>query len=269
MSAFSLEEHSTITLEKKIIDRSKGKCEHCFLFFEYCICRQVKDIFNTPNRLLENHVHIALYMHFKEYGRASNTGKLLRIGSPTNTSQYIYGQTDQEESLQTLLQSKPSLIIYPSPISRPISEYAHWLSSSSSSTHHPITLCVIDSTWPQSRAMEQRLHPDIPRVHIDELVTKPSLFLNRKQSTNKTKISTIEAIMLAIMALIAPLNTYQTDNDNNDHSNQQHPEQQQELDHRRELTQVTTAENNSLTPSTASFQLTTPVNRNLSSVKQR
>lgn len=136
-------------------------------------------------------------MHFKEYGRASNTGKLFLIGQPRTASLYIFGLPEDEARLAHDLAQGPSLVLYPSPEARPISEYRHLLTSSDK----PMRLCVVDSTWMQSRTMINHIPDHIPRVRIDDLVTGPSQFLNRKQSTNKSKVSTIEAVIMAMRGL--------------------------------------------------------------------
>ncbi len=135
-------------------------------------------------------------MHYKEWGRASNTGKLLSIGMPEKASISIFGSLASEEEMLASFVDKSVLILYPSPEAKPISEYNSWFSAQSG-----VTLCVLDSTWSQSSAMNNRLPENIPRVRIDDEVFSPSLFLNRKQSTNKTKVCTVEAVALALRAL--------------------------------------------------------------------
>jgi len=42
--------------------------------------------------------------------------------------------------------------------------------------------------------MNRWFPPEIPRVHIDNMVNSKSLFLSRKQSITSSKVSTIEAV---------------------------------------------------------------------------
>jgi DTW domain-containing protein YfiP len=171
-----------------------NKCKSCFMTQCLCICSRVKDIYQKSETKPKSNLKV--FMHYKEWGRASNTGKLLSIGMPEKSSISIFGSiTDEEEMLASFV-NKPVLILYPSPDSKPISEYNSWFSHQSG-----VTLCVLDSTWSQSSAMNNRLPEHIPRVRIDDEVLSPSLFLNRKQSTNKTKVCTVEAVALALRAM--------------------------------------------------------------------
>lgn len=201
-SIMSITDHSTIVLWKKRSSMaSEGRCENCYMFRTYCICCKVQANFasiadrGTSSNSIGN-INFSIYLHFKEWGRSSNTGKVLQIGQPKGKCYTaIYGQPDQEQILYQSLQSSPSFVLYPSSSSRPISDYAHLLSAD-----QPLQLCVIDSTWPQSYAMEKAIPANIPRVHIDEWVTGPSQFLNRKQ-TSFGRVSTLEAVMMALTAL--------------------------------------------------------------------
>jgi len=95
-----------------------------------------------------------------------------------------------------------SLLLYPETsgetfTSEPLSKFA--------SAQKNISLFVIDSTWPQSKRMNQKIPSHIKRVHIDNLVEGPSMFLIRKQNSGGgqvgTRVSTLEATALALRAL--------------------------------------------------------------------
>jgi DTW domain-containing protein YfiP len=203
--------------------RERSICPNCFLTQVYCLCDYNRELFapirepKSPEFQLNVKFH--LFTHFKEYARASNTGKLLNIGLPEHTSVKLFGIRSEEEELIQELSSNPCFILYPKPgISVSIDQFKEIFSqinssspsssSLSSSSERPLQqqpflhICVIDSTWSQSISMEKALPPHLPRVHLDEYsILNPSKFLNRKQSATKTKICTIESIMLALSAL--------------------------------------------------------------------
>lgn len=168
------------------------KCLHCFLNLEYCVCSQIKSLFLKSS--FKCKLDIDIFMHYKEWGRSSNTGKILSIGIPDNSNQLIYGNEKDSEKLLYRLSTKPSLILYPSISSQSIIHYRSWFEEQKEN----VNICVIDSTWSLSQSMNKSLPHTIPRVNINDIVSSPSLFLSRKQSLTKTKISTIEAISMAI-----------------------------------------------------------------------
>lgn len=202
----TLHQYSTTVLrQKKEIFEREGRCFGCFLFMPYCMCSIAPTIFqpalSNPSSVTSR-VHFCLFMHFKEWGRASNTGKLLNVGLGNDRAGlYIFGQQDQEQVLIEKLRSRPSLILYPSTNAKNISEYRHLIETTGN--ENPLQLCVIDTTWSLSAAMNRNLPDDIPRVMIDkDLISGPSRFLNRKQNINKHKVSTIEAVALALQSLL-------------------------------------------------------------------
>ncbi len=182
-------------LKKKEVDLFEhNRCFNCFMTKGLCICSQTKAIYTRAKAKLKT--NITVLMHCKEWGRASNTGKLMAIGMPETTSTVIFGSKSDEERMIKSFSDSPVLILYPSATSRPITEYKEWFQ-----LQPTVTLCVLDSTWTQSGALNKLLPENIPRVWIDDQVDGPSLFLNRKQSETKTKVSTIEAVALALSAL--------------------------------------------------------------------
>ena len=194
-----LEEQARRTLEaKRSAMTSQNKCMSCFMNQSLCICKAIPNFFQC-NELVNSHIdgiYISIYMHFKEWGRTSNTGKLMKVGLPEQSNISVYGVAEDEATLFRELSEVPSLILYPGTGSEPISNYKDWWKEQPKKR-----LCVIDSTWSLSQSMARRLPSHIPRVRIDDAVNAPSEFLNRKQSANETKISTIEAVLVALQAL--------------------------------------------------------------------
>ena len=183
--------------------KDTDKCDKCYLVVSLCICEKVMRIFKDVNDVaddggaIDSNLQVYLYQHFKEFGRPSNTGKLVKIGLPNNTHLKFFGNIDDEHDLISKLSSTTSFILSPGENSTPISQFQDLYRQANGK----VNICLIDSTWGQAAAMLKTLPLSIPRVHIDELsIMEPSQFLSRKQ-TSETKISTIEALALALQAL--------------------------------------------------------------------
>lgn len=201
-----LQQQSSIVLhQKQVAFDEEGRCCGCYMFKAYCMCDAVREIFAPTlqdTTTLTSRIEFCLFMHFKEWGRSSNTGKLLNVGLGNERAGiYIFGQEEQERALLEKLYARPSLILYPNKNAKPITEYRHLFDQAT--PEEPLRLCVVDTTWSLSAAMDRNLPDDIPRVMIDkDLVTGPSRFLNRKQSIHKHKVSTIEAVAMSLQAIL-------------------------------------------------------------------
>ena len=171
-----------------------GKCSRCWLNRSVCICERVEALAYGKRKISAN---IDLFMHYKEWGRQSNTGKLLPLLSNARTHIYKFGVEAEHIELNDKLNSKPAILLYPTQSSEPISNYKSWYEQHNGD----VSLCVLDTTWNLSHAMEKVIPDHVPRVNINEMVSQPSLFLLRKQSLSSHKISTIEAIYFALSAL--------------------------------------------------------------------
>ena len=181
------------TQESMMIE-GKERCSRCWFYKSMCICSRVADLTKDAEPVKTD---IALFMHYKEYGKTTNTGKLVQMITGERCAMHVYGTADADVQLLSLCQdvSKQPVLLYPTASSRPISEFRR------NSTNKPLVLCVIDSTWGQSKAMHRWFPDSMPRVHIDDDVLEKSLFLSRKQSVISSKISTLEAIEKALIAL--------------------------------------------------------------------
>eukprot|EP00597_Dinobryon_sp_UTEXLB2267_P006457 CAMPEP_0170059054 /NCGR_PEP_ID=MMETSP0019_2-20121128/1461_1 /TAXON_ID=98059 /ORGANISM="Dinobryon sp., Strain UTEXLB2267" /LENGTH=298 /DNA_ID=CAMNT_0010264179 /DNA_START=184 /DNA_END=1077 /DNA_ORIENTATION=- len=179
----------------------ENKCLNCFMFNPLCICQKVKEVFsnNVGSRETNVKASVAIFMHYKEWGRSSNTGKIFQIGMHHKSTLGLYGVEESESHFIENLSKSPVLVLYPSSRAKPISEFKEWYQSTPN-----VTLCVLDSTWTQSAALDKAIPSHIPRVKVDDFVSAPSQFLNRKQSQNKSRVSTVEAVAIALSALGEP-----------------------------------------------------------------
>lgn len=181
------------TLERKYREfEEKGQCSRCFMTRSCCICRIIQDSYIPKVK-----TKVVVFMHYKEFGRASNTGTLL--GLTLDAPVFIYGRGNDIEDLSSLLLSEKGVILYPSSDSLSISSLAN--SDQESNSGSISTVCLIDSSWRQAPSMNRALSSAIPRINVDKLVAKKSEFISRKQHVNGDKISTIEAAILALQHL--------------------------------------------------------------------
>jgi DTW domain-containing protein YfiP len=103
LAAFSVEERfaknaqETLTHKKKLIEKG-FQCPKCWLIKRVCICE------NMPKDVkLKNNVII--YMHFKEFGRSSNTGLDLTNACP-NAKLLLCGIPEDEKTLHDVMYKK-------------------------------------------------------------------------------------------------------------------------------------------------------------------
>ena len=184
--------------------RAKNRCERCFMTKTICVCRRIEELWEGQSR---PRTRIAILYHYKEWGRASNTGKLLEIGlGPGIVQAFIFGNPAHEKALNDLLLSRPSAVLFPGPKSVPpqtvLAEWGQLSESESpiSATASAPVLCLLDGTWTQASSLDKVVDSRIPRLALDSLVSRPSDFLSRKQSS-PTRVSTIEAASLALAQL--------------------------------------------------------------------
>lgn len=176
----------------------KEKCRRCWFYKSMCICGKLSDLSLGASPITTD---IALFMHFKEYGKTTNTGKLVQlIAGEERCKTYVYGTSKADVGLLNIVrdESIQPVILYPTVDSVPISEFRK------RDSQKKLVLCIIDSTWSQSKAMNRWFPNSVPRVHIDDFVSEKSLFLSRKQSIISSRVSTLEAIEKALLSLGEP-----------------------------------------------------------------
>jgi len=131
-------------------------------------------------------VDVAVAVHYKEWGLAKNTAKLLPL--------VLDGCSAVVHPVHTLPTCGPVLLLFPGEDSQPAGAYREWVAAQ----HERVTLLVVDGTWNQARTMARQM-AGVPRVHISE-PARESLVLHRKQP-KLGHVSTLEAVALALRAL--------------------------------------------------------------------
>lgn len=192
------------------------KCSKCFLLNEYCICTKLKTIWSSAqdsNNDLEgdaiprSHPKLQLYLftHYKEYGKSSNTGKLLMNIPNLKSEVCIYGNPSDEKMIFEMLNPKKNeitLLLYPGNDSVSIDNARNILnveheshSHANSNCYHAtckhsfdnINVIVIDSTWAQSKSMYRWVCRH--RKRIDEC---NKALLNNSDSSDSNTMPPVE-----------------------------------------------------------------------------
>eukprot|EP01101_Sappina_pedata_P012596 TRINITY_DN8715_c0_g1_i1.p1 TRINITY_DN8715_c0_g1~~TRINITY_DN8715_c0_g1_i1.p1 ORF type:complete len:215 (+),score=53.73 TRINITY_DN8715_c0_g1_i1:62-646(+) len=172
--------HKIAHLHKRAAARNE--CSTCWLLSHNCICN---DICPLP-RLFQSETNIGtatptfrliILMHFKEYRRASNTGKIwLRMSNIANdngkigefrANSYLYGVPSSMEEFTQLVKSldvTKSFILFPSETAISIEEFigkSGSRSGSGSSGDSTINIILLDGTWSNAKNMYKWIQKDI------------------------------------------------------------------------------------------------------------
>lgn len=218
---------------KNNMSSSSSKCNVCYLQKTCCICSRLTELKKSlPQQRLK--CHVCLFTHYKEYGKASNTGKLLQIAFPGCVSTFIFGNAADDARLANKLAHENTFVLYPGKKSIPLRSVLDALNAEnvdqnvkvSERNTSLVNLVVVDSTWTQSKAMyrwlsslrlpstlsaalqQQQQHQQSSfcfHVNVNSAVEDfgPSGYLNRRQ-VFPSKSSTIESVAYALAALESP-----------------------------------------------------------------
>lgn len=204
----------------------KSKCIRCYMHKCLCVCSVVAKIAAKYALNLHPQLEIQVFMHYKEIGRPSNTGKIVRLLHPTHTIEYTYGTPDSLDMIARLIANNgfilfpdkesiplslstfsPDIILNESniPIESIIPVQSKVDSIKASNNSKKNILCIIDATWREAKTMNKWIPSSIPRVHLPTSTTlqgsvqgsEDSLYLTRKRAilaSNTSTFSTIEAV---------------------------------------------------------------------------
>jgi len=133
------------------------KCQNCWLLPGMCVCQRLTVRNIAPH-------HVALLVHHKEAGRASNTGCLLT--KSVGATMHMSGLLDDEAKLDALLAAKPgtAAVLWPGEGAASAEEWKASLPSGAFDAG--ITLIGVDGTWGCARRMVKRIPASIPRISL-------------------------------------------------------------------------------------------------------
>ena len=131
---------------KRVGARSANACPRCWVHEAACCC--LPPVSRAP-------VDVVLWMHHREWGRASNTGTALR-DAVKNCELLMKGHPDDDARLARILE-RPAAVLFPSEDAVPIA-----------SLERVEALIVVDASWRNARRMANALPASIPRVRLDD-----------------------------------------------------------------------------------------------------
>eukprot|EP01126_Amoeba_proteus_P057991 TRINITY_DN7434_c0_g1_i5.p1 TRINITY_DN7434_c0_g1~~TRINITY_DN7434_c0_g1_i5.p1 ORF type:complete len:310 (-),score=71.25 TRINITY_DN7434_c0_g1_i5:314-1243(-) len=97
-------------MKKKWFEEKQTFCSQCWLMKVVCMCERSKTLsISIPHQLY-------LYLHYKEYGRSTNTGVSLLQALPANTHLVVLGDPEGEKTLNELAVNFPlnTFVLFPS-----------------------------------------------------------------------------------------------------------------------------------------------------------
>eukprot|EP00761_Pharyngomonas_kirbyi_P011631 gb/GECH01011657.1/.p1 GENE.gb/GECH01011657.1/~~gb/GECH01011657.1/.p1 ORF type:complete len:309 (+),score=45.03 gb/GECH01011657.1/:1-927(+) len=185
-----------------------NSCLQCWIKRDACLCDSLP-LFYPKHRVL-------VYMHYKEFFRSSNSGKLL-LNCLKNSELFISGLESHENRLQNIVDKEGdrTFILYPSADAISLEDFIkqhernleqhnndtddndnHWCETTTNSTIPSFNIIVLDGTWSQARSLQRRLPHHITRVVVP--FNHRSLFSPLRNQAGDGRISTFETAMTAI-----------------------------------------------------------------------
>jgi DTW domain-containing protein YfiP len=163
--------------------KSDRWCQTCWLLTHLCVCQSLTPISNFPHQ-------VAIYMHFREYKRTTNTGIIAHNLLPQNSNIFYYGIHEEELKFTNYIEEGlyDVCALFPSKDAMDIEEW-----KSSRSGDRPIKVVLLDGTWKQGKRMARHIPEWVTKVKLAP--EKPSMFKGRKQKVG-VRLSTIEALAL-------------------------------------------------------------------------
>ena len=183
--------------------RAYFKCRGCMMAPALCVCSALARV--TPGAAGSVPPHrLAVLMHHKEYGRASNTGCLLApsVGATT----HISGIAADEAALAAALDSAGThgaAVLWPGEGSISLDELR--ASTPPQRWADGMLLIAIDATWGSARKLVKRVPPGVPRLALPAAAFAPGrslLFPVRKyEGPCAERYCTFEACIALLDAL--------------------------------------------------------------------
>ena len=181
---------------------AKSKCPRCFMHASLCVCSETEKVASQHKLDLDSfpRFECRVVMHYKEFGRPSNTGKFLPMLMPDHSSIAIYCTEECHQSIEFMIENN-AVVLFPETDSTELNPQTLPVLFPNNSKVN--VLCVLDSTWNEAKTMNKWIPRSIPRAHLAEgaLMSGESLYRVRKQASlgsDKTTLSTIEAAGAAL-----------------------------------------------------------------------
>uniref|UniRef100_A0A6B2LBG9 tRNA-uridine aminocarboxypropyltransferase n=1 Tax=Arcella intermedia TaxID=1963864 RepID=A0A6B2LBG9_9EUKA len=191
LERFSVNAINTMENKKLYLKNSKF-CPDCWLLKDFCSCFLGKE----SKIQITNHVWI--YMHYREYGRSTNTGLTMYQILGEHASLVMYGNLEEEKKMIDTINSQQqnTFVLFPSSDSITFEEYKNQRNSAidpekqKEEQNTSYNIIILDATWKQAKAMLRHLPTGITRIKLGTLKTTISKL--RKQ-TSPDRVTSAEA----------------------------------------------------------------------------
>jgi DTW domain-containing protein YfiP len=209
----------------KITREISEKCPLCWVTKPFCYCSQIPRV-HTAHQFY-------VFMHYKEFMRTSNTGKLLLLS--VDGKLMVTGFDEHEQTLAEVCSQPNTCIVYPDPEALSVHEFYKLCRSSmcgstidapsasdtsgmdgyqammdaDASKHTPdilldykvpMNFVFLDATWGQARTLVSRLapFPALPYVKLCPPEDFEGLFSPLRRQSHSNRVSTLEAGLMLL-----------------------------------------------------------------------
>lgn len=199
---------------------SGGRCSRCWLRSYDCYCTTLDERAREYEaQIVEMNVDVVMYYYFLEVGRSGNTGHVLERLLPERCSSLVFGEEDKEQELvNTMIDEHKrgvidTVVLYPSSDALLLSEFVEKRRTSASAhLAKNVRLVALDGTYSTARRQCRWLESVLGQAGVPLPVAKldlsengcPSIFLGVQQQPSLDKISTCQAVAMAINQLGFP-----------------------------------------------------------------
>lgn len=178
------------------------KCRGCMLSPALCVCSTLAR--RAPGATAAPPHRVAVLMHHKEFGRASNTGCLL--ASAVGATLHVSGIVEDEAALHAALASAGedgAAVLWPGEGAVSLEELQ--AATPPEKWARGMLLIAIDATWGSARKLVKRVPPGVPRLALPAAAFAPGkslLFPVRKyEGPCADRYCTYEACLALLDAL--------------------------------------------------------------------
>lgn len=163
--------------------RGSARCGRCRMHVSLCLCSDILPV--------DTETQVVLLTHVTELDKPTNTGRLVSLGLQEGCCQIVAQGGPRPAPAPPLHNpARRTYLLYPDPGAPTLdAAFAH-------EDPRPLTLVVLDGTWPQTRRMLRRADPRLRRLNLPSGAR--SRFRLRKAQSDPDYLCTLEAVARAL-----------------------------------------------------------------------